>query len=178
MFTRRQFCTGAGATLVAGFAFVQSQSEIPKVPFIAPLTGAMALRDPFNRYAVHLRASYNHETALIVKQLTHLGLHKIAVFLQNDAYGKARLDGVAQATVERNSVEVAAAFSVCLLSEPRHWPTSWAKRVLVWWCRRSRLRPSLIHAPLPVSLSKPQNSPEATCTPIFPAWRATWPPSW
>ena len=92
-----------------------------QVPFIAPFTGAMALREPFNKLAFHLRASYNDETALIVKQLTNLGLKKIAVFYQNDAYGKAGLDGVtlalaaqnlkpvALATVERNSVDVAAA---------------------------------------------------------------------
>ena len=51
-----------------------------KVPFIAPFTGAMSLREPFQRNVFHLRASYNDETALIVKQLTHLGLKKIAVF--------------------------------------------------------------------------------------------------
>ena len=101
-----------------------------KVPFIAPFTGAMALRDPFNRYAFHIRASYNDETALIVKQLTHLGLKKIAVFYQNDAYGKAGLDGVvlalnglnlkpvAQATVERNSVEVAQAVKTLVAAGP------------------------------------------------------------
>jgi branched-chain amino acid transport system substrate-binding protein len=44
-----------------------------KVPFIAPFTGAMALRDPFNKYAFHVRASYNDETGLIVKQLTAWG---------------------------------------------------------------------------------------------------------
>ena len=92
-----------------------------QVPFIAPFTGAMGLREPFNKQVFHLRASYNDETALIVRQLTNLGLKKIAVFYQNDAYGKAGLDGVllaldklglkpvAQATVERNSVDVAAA---------------------------------------------------------------------
>ncbi|MDP3701901.1 MAG: ABC transporter substrate-binding protein [Hylemonella sp.] len=92
-----------------------------QVPFIAPFTGAMGLREPFNRQVFHLRASYNDETALIVRQLTNLGLKKIAVFYQNDAYGKAGLDGVtlalskmdlkpvAQATVERNSVDVADA---------------------------------------------------------------------
>ena len=92
-----------------------------QIPFIAPFTGAMALREPFNKLAFHLRASYNDETALIVKQLTNLGLKKIAVFYQNGAYGKAGLDGVtlalaaqnlkpvAVATVERNSQEVAAA---------------------------------------------------------------------
>jgi len=101
-----------------------------QVPFIAPFTGAMSLREPFNRHVFHLRASYNDETALIVKQLTNLGLKKIAVFYQNDAYGKAGLDGVAaameplslrpvaQATVERNSVDVAAAVKSLLAAAP------------------------------------------------------------
>ena len=65
-----------------------------KVPFFGPFTGAEALRQPFNRLIFHVRASYYDETALIVRQLTNLGLKKIAVFYQNDAYGKAGLDGV------------------------------------------------------------------------------------
>lgn len=101
-----------------------------QVPFIAPFTGAMGLRAPFNRQVFHLRASYNDETALIVRQLTNLGLNKIAVFYQNDAYGKAGLDGVtlalgkidlkpvAQATVERNSVDVDAAVRSLLAAAP------------------------------------------------------------
>ena len=92
-----------------------------RVPFVAPFTGAMALRAPLNRYAFHVRASYNDETALIVRQLHNVGITKVAVFYQNDAYGKAGLDGatlalaalklkpVAVATVERNSVDVAKA---------------------------------------------------------------------
>ena len=90
----------------------------------------MALRDPFNKYAFHVRASYNDETALIVKQLTNLGLKKIAVFYQNDAYGKAGLGGmtlaldglglkpVALATVERNSVDVAQAVKTLMAAGP------------------------------------------------------------
>jgi ABC-type branched-subunit amino acid transport system substrate-binding protein len=101
-----------------------------RMPFFAPFTGAMALREPMNRNAFHLRASYNDETGLIVKQLTTLGLKKIAVFYQNDAYGKAGLDGVnlalaalglkpvAQATVERNSVDVAAAVATINAAAP------------------------------------------------------------
>lgn len=101
-----------------------------QVPFIAPFTGAMALRDPFSKHVFHLRASYNDETALIVKQLTNLGLKKIAVFYQNDAYGKAGLDGVtlalgalnlkpvAQATVERNTVDVDGAVKTLLAAAP------------------------------------------------------------
>ena len=92
-----------------------------KIPFIAPFTGAESLRDPFNKLVFHIRASYYDETELIVKQLTQLGLKKIAVFHQNDAYGQAGLKGVQRAlerrglqpagiaTVERNSVDVAAA---------------------------------------------------------------------
>ena len=101
-----------------------------KIPFVAPFTGAMGLRNPLNRYAFHVRASYNDETALIVKQLHNLGLQKIAVFHQNDAYGKAGVDGVtlafaglnnkpvATATVERNSVEVAKAVDALIADAP------------------------------------------------------------
>jgi ABC-type branched-subunit amino acid transport system substrate-binding protein len=92
-----------------------------KIPFFGPFTGAEALRDPFHKSVFHLRASYFDETALIVKQLTSLGLNKIAVFYQNDSYGKAGLEGVVRAlkerelapialgTVERNTVEVTQA---------------------------------------------------------------------
>ena len=92
-----------------------------RIPFVAPFTGAEALRDPFNKLVFHIRASYYDETELIVKQLTQLDLKKIAIFHQNDAYGQAGLKGVMRAlekrglqpagvaTVERNSVDVAAA---------------------------------------------------------------------
>ncbi len=92
-----------------------------RVPFFGPFTGAESLRDPMSRLVFHVRASYYDETALIVKQLTSLGLKKVAVFHQNDSYGQAGLDGVTRAlkaqaltpvatgTVERNSVDVAAA---------------------------------------------------------------------
>jgi ABC-type branched-subunit amino acid transport system substrate-binding protein len=101
-----------------------------KMPFFGPFTGAEALRDPFSRVVFHLRASYFDETALIVKQLTSLGLNKIAVFYQNDAYGKAGLEGVQRAlkplnlqpvalgTVERNTVDVAKAVADLVPSRP------------------------------------------------------------
>ncbi|MDN3922429.1 ABC transporter substrate-binding protein [Roseateles violae] len=101
-----------------------------KIPFFAPLTGAEALRDPLSRWVFHVRASYYEETALIVKQLAELGLHKISVFHQNDSYGKAGLEGVTRAmkplslqpqaasTVERNSVDVAKAVRELLPGKP------------------------------------------------------------
>jgi branched-chain amino acid transport system substrate-binding protein len=90
----------------------------------------MSLREPFSRQVFHLRASYEDETAAIVRQLTTLGLKRIAVFRQNDSYGQAGLDGVNKAlqahglspvavtTVERNSVEVGAAVSAVLAARP------------------------------------------------------------
>lgn len=102
-----------------------------EAPFFAPFTGAMSLRQPFNRNTFHLRASYNDETALIVRQLTNLGLNKVAVFHQDDAYGKAGLDGVtlalaerslkpvAAATVARNSVDVAKAVATLNAAQPQ-----------------------------------------------------------
>ncbi len=93
-----------------------------RVPLVAPLTGGLALRDPkLAQLIFNVRASYVDETALMVKQLTSLGLKKIAVCYQNDAYGQSGLDGVTQAlqahglkpvgaaTVERNSVDVSKA---------------------------------------------------------------------
>ena len=101
-----------------------------KVPFFAPFTGAESLREPFNRYAIHVRASYFDETAAIVRQLTLVGIKRISVFYQNDAYGKAGLEGVTRAlktlnmepastgTVERNTVDVAGAVTSIMAARP------------------------------------------------------------
>lgn len=101
-----------------------------KVPFFAPFTGAQALREPFNRYAIHVRASYFDETAAIVRQTTSTGIKKIAVFYQNDAYGKAGLEGVTRAlkalnmepvvtaTVERNTIDVAQSINAIMAVRP------------------------------------------------------------
>ena len=79
-----------------------------KIPFFGPFTGAEVLREPFSRSVFHLRASYYDETELIVKQLTALSLNKIAVFYQNDAYGKAGLEGTLRA-LKRRGLEIGRA---------------------------------------------------------------------
>ncbi len=127
------------AEVLALFGYVGTPTSVvalpmaiqARIPFFAPCTGAMVLREPFNRWAFHVRASYHQETALIVKQLTQLGLERIGVFYQNDGYGKDGLDGVnlalsklghkpvALATVERNSVDVAAAVKTLRAAEPQ-----------------------------------------------------------
>lgn len=101
-----------------------------QVPLVGMFTGAQALREPFNRQVFHVRASYFDETERIVQHLTTLGVKKIAVFHQNDAYGKAGLEGVMRAlakrqlkpvatgTVDRNTVDVARSLDAILKSEP------------------------------------------------------------
>ena len=91
------------------------------IPFFAPFTGAQSLREPLKREVFNIRASYFDETEHLIDQLFKLGIKNIAVFHQNDAYGKSGLEGVERAmkkrgltivdtaTVERNSIDVAAA---------------------------------------------------------------------
>ena len=59
-----------------------------RVPLFATFSGAQSLREPFNRYLFHVRASYADETDAIFKQLSNMGLNRIGVFYQNDGYGK------------------------------------------------------------------------------------------
>ena len=62
--------------------------EEAKVPLIGMFTGANRLREPFNRYVVNIRASYYQETEAAVSHLVKdLGIKRIAVFYQYDAYG-------------------------------------------------------------------------------------------
>ena len=100
------------------------------IPLIGPFTGAQALREPLNRNIFHVRASYFDETERIVQHLSTVGIKKIAVFYQNDSYGKAGLEGVLRAltkrnlkpaatvTVERNSIDVAAPLAEILKANP------------------------------------------------------------
>ena len=72
-----------------------------KVPFIGPFTGAEFLRNPYNRYVVNVRSSYFEETEAWIEHLTKdLGISKIAILYQDDAFGLAGLDGVQRAMDE------------------------------------------------------------------------------
>lgn len=107
-----------------------------KVPLVGTISGAGSLREPISqnpngRYMFNVRASYADETEAIVSQLVSLGLKNIAVFYQNDGFGKSGLDGVTvalkkhnlapttAATVERNSVDVTAAVEAIAKSKPQ-----------------------------------------------------------
>lgn len=107
-----------------------------KVPLVGTISGAGTLREaissnPNTRYMFNVRASYADETEVIVNQLVALGLKNIAVFYQNDGFGKSGLEGVTTAlkkhnmapsavgTVERNSVDVAKAVEAISKATPQ-----------------------------------------------------------
>jgi branched-chain amino acid transport system substrate-binding protein len=101
------------------------------VPFIGPFTGAAFLRDPKLTNVINVRASYDAETEAWIKHLTEdLKIKKIAIFYQDDAFGRAGLDGVkaamakrgmeltSEATYERNTVAVKTALITLKHAEP------------------------------------------------------------
>jgi ABC-type branched-subunit amino acid transport system substrate-binding protein len=107
-----------------------------KVPLIGTISGAGSLREPVStnpnsRYMFNVRASYANETEAIVNQMVSLGLKRIAVFYQNDGFGKSGLEGVTEAlkkhnlapsavgTVERNSIDVTSAIESISKASPQ-----------------------------------------------------------
>ncbi len=65
-----------------------------RIPLLGLITGANALRDPFKRYIINVRASYYQETGAMVKHLVEdLDIKEIAVFYQYDDYGFDGLRG-------------------------------------------------------------------------------------
>lgn len=106
------------------------------VPLIGGISGAMSLRlppagNPHNRYMFSQRASYADEAEAIGTQLATLGLKNIAVFYQNDGFGKAGLEGLTTAlkkhnltpsatgTVERNSEDIGKAIEAIAKVNPQ-----------------------------------------------------------
>ncbi len=71
------------------------------IPSVAPYTGADSLRAQSSPTTFWVRASYGDETEKIIDQLTTLGINRIAVFYQDDAFGKAGLAGVEAALAKR-----------------------------------------------------------------------------
>jgi branched-chain amino acid transport system substrate-binding protein len=74
-----------------------------KVPYVAPFTGAEALRNPVNPQVFNVRASYFDETEGLVEHFTKdLGVKKIGIFIQDDGYGAAGEAGVMRALGKRD----------------------------------------------------------------------------
>jgi branched-chain amino acid transport system substrate-binding protein len=103
-----------------------------KVPFIGAFTGAAFLRNPKLENVINVRASYAAETEAWIKHLSEdLKITKIAIFYQDDAFGRSGLDGVkaamekrdlkivAEGTYERNTVAVKSALLAIKRAEPQ-----------------------------------------------------------
>src|ERR1700732_1033453 len=101
------------------------------VPFIGPFTGAAFLRAPDLHNVVNIRASYAAEAEAWIKHLTeHLHVKSIAIFYQDDSFGRDGLAGVklalekrgmeltAEGTFERNTKAVGSALRTLKRSEP------------------------------------------------------------
>jgi len=71
------------------------------IALVAPYTGGELLRSPFNPWIFHVRAGYADEAEHMVKQVTTLGMRRVAVMYQDDAFGKAGLAGVEAALASR-----------------------------------------------------------------------------
>ena len=83
-------------------------AEGAKIPVLGWFTGAGFLRSPVKKYVFNVRASYGDETAAQVKGLWEgLGIRKIAVLYQQDAFGVAVLEGVKKALLKYNAEPVA-----------------------------------------------------------------------
>ena len=75
------------------------------VPYVGPLTGAAFLRE-VSDVVINLRASYAQETEAMVKFLTEeVGTEKIAIFYQDDSYGRAGYNGTL-AAMERRELKL------------------------------------------------------------------------
>ncbi len=101
------------------------------VPFIGPFTGAEFLRASAFANVVNIRASYGAEAESWIKHLTEdRHLKRIAIFYQDDSFGRDGLTGVkaaldrrglplaAEGTFERNTRAVGGALKAIKRAEP------------------------------------------------------------
>ncbi len=70
-------------------------AEESKVPVVGLFTGAEMLYSPLKHYVLNVRASYYDETREQVEGLWNkMGVHNIGIIYQDDAFGKAVLEGL------------------------------------------------------------------------------------
>jgi ABC-type branched-subunit amino acid transport system substrate-binding protein len=65
-----------------------------QVPLVGVFSGSDAIRGPGSAEIFHTRASYNDEVMRISRLAATLGLHRVAVLYQDDAFGQAILKSV------------------------------------------------------------------------------------
>lgn len=100
------------------------------LPFFAPLTGALLARPKGVRSVFNIRASYTDETENLIRHLSTIGIKRVAVVHQNNAFGKdvaaaakrviaeRKLTETAIATVENDASDASAAATKIANSNP------------------------------------------------------------
>ena len=101
------------------------------VPYLFPFTGAEFLRNPVNKWVFNVRASYFDETETMVERLTRdANARRIAIFIQDDAFGEAGKAGVnralhkrdmkiaAEARYKRNTMEIDEGLAILKAATP------------------------------------------------------------
>ena len=92
---------GVIGTPVAEAVFPIAQEK--RIPFVGAYTGAEFLRNPPNPLVLNARAGDMDEVEKLINYyVNELNFKKIALFYQNDAYGRAGLKGVKSSLERRN----------------------------------------------------------------------------
>jgi branched-chain amino acid transport system substrate-binding protein len=81
------------------------------MPCFAPLTGGLVARPADMRNVMNVRPSYPEEAERLVEHLATVGIRKIAIAYQNNAFGKEVLKGT-EAAAKKHGVTLAAAASI------------------------------------------------------------------
>jgi ABC-type branched-subunit amino acid transport system substrate-binding protein len=102
-----------------------------KVPLIASSSGAYSLHEPMQRYMFNVRAKFRDEVGMMVRQISTMGMQRLAVFAANDTFGKDCIEGLKVAvnanklpdplitTYERNTVVVGDAVTKIIAAQPQ-----------------------------------------------------------
>ena len=100
------------------------------LPFFAPFSGALLARPKNARNVFNIRASYPDEAEQLVQHLATIGIKRIAIAYQNNAFGKEvfdgaqvaltkhQLDGSASVTVESSGADAQAAATKLVAANP------------------------------------------------------------
>lgn len=122
------------------------------IPFFAPFTGALSARPRNARNVFNIRASYAEEAEQLVQQLITIGIRRIAIAYQNNAFGKEvftaaqqalarhKVEPAVTATVENNASDAMAAAERVAGAEPEAVLLGLAGKPTIEFARALRTR--------------------------------------
>lgn len=98
---------GGGGTLGIDQVLKRGILEKSQTPIIAPISGALSIRYPFNPYIFHIRASYPDEINRMMDQLEITGRSRIGIVYMDDAEGRAGY-GIARLALKKKGMQLIA----------------------------------------------------------------------